>query len=158
MKERNNKNRKSGFDYKGYVSNLGKKGTFYKDNKDSKGIEGTLVSIAEKGVYAMVAKMPFPVLFARADFGSEGTLKLNGKVYKIVEQKSSKKDKDSKGKGKNKKHFSDNGSYGEFGSNGSKKAKAMLKFLKENSDVNLDDDDTYEEVVEDFKTALKAFN
>lgn len=155
MKERNNK--KDKFDYKGYVSNLGKKGTFYKDKKDSKGTEGTLVSIAEKGVYAMVAKMPFPVLFARADFGTHGTVKCScGKEYKMVPVNSS----DKKGHGnKNKHSYSDNGSYGRFGDNGSKKGKAMFGFLNwyEDKEPDLDDEDDCEKVVEKFKKTLKAF-
>lgn len=126
------------FDYKGYVSNLGKVGTFYKDGKDSKGVEGTLVSIAENGVYAKVKDSIFPRLFARADFGSEATFKMQGKTYKIVEVKN--------GKGSKSK---DNDSYGSFsGKNGAKKAKSLIKFLNKIDGLDQHDDDDWKEIVE----------
>lgn len=127
------------FDYKGYVSNLGKVGTFYKDGKDSKGIEGTLVSIAENGVYAKVKDSLFPRLFARADFGQNGILNLNGKTYKLVEVKGNKKSSSSK----------DKDSYGKFtGKNGAKKAKSLIKFLNEIDGLDQHNDDDWAEIVE----------
>lgn len=156
----NKKSNKDKFDYKGYVSNLGKVGTFYKDKKDSKGTEGTLVSIAEKGVYAMVAKMPFPVLFTRATFGEDGTLKLNGKTYKLVEQKGSKSKSSNKNSRNNnsKGHSVSSNEYGQL--DNSKQAKAMYSFLNwfEENEPDTKDDDDCDEVVEKWKKALKAFN
>lgn len=152
-KENKTKKKVKSFDYKGYVSNLGKVGTFYESGKDSKGIEGTLVSIAENGVYAKVKNSIFPRLFARADFGEEGILKLNGKTYKLVETKNS----GSKGKGKGKGKNQDSGSYGTFSGNGGKKANAMYNFINFVDGMDTDDDDECEKIVEKFKTTLKAF-
>lgn len=154
-KENKTKKKGKSFDYKGYVSNLGKVGTFYESGKDSKGIEGTLVSIAENGVYAKVKNSIFPRLFARADFGGEGILKLNGKTYKLVETKNS--GSNGKGKGKGKGNNSEKGGYGKFGSNGGKKANAMYKFINFVDGMDTEDDDECEEIVEKFKATLKAF-
>jgi len=139
MARHENEKKSKKFDYKGYVSNLGKIGTFYSSRKDSKGVEGTLVSIAEKGVYAKVKDSLFPRLFARADFNGNGILKLNGKSYKLVEIKNDKKGSSNE----------DKDSYGQFtGKNGSKVAKKALKYAKAIANLNLDDDDEYAEFVE----------
>lgn len=140
-----------GFDYKGYVSNLGKVGTFYKDKKDSKGVEGTLVAIQEKGVYAKVKGDMFPRLFARADFGTTGTVKCScGKTFRLVEVKGSSK----KGKGKD----SDNDSYGDFGKNGKKKAGATISYLNKIKDLDQHDDDDWDTIVELTKKLGKNFS
>ena len=100
--------------------------------------------------------MPFPVLFARADFGTHGTVKCScGKTFKLVEVKGSDK-KSNKGRGS--KSYSDNGSRGKFGDNGSKKAKALIKFLDRIEDRDQHDDDDWEEIVEDSKKFVKSFN
>lgn len=154
-KDKSNNKKGKSFDYKGYVSNLGKVGTFYESGKDSKGVEGTLVSIAENGVYAKVKNSMFPRLFARANFSGDGILKLNGKTYKLVETKGS--GSGSKGKGKGKDKNSEKGSYGKFGGNGGKKADAMYSFINFVDGRDTDDDDECEEIVEKFKATLKAF-
>lgn len=148
-KKTESKNSKK-FDYKGYVSNLGKVGTFYKDNKDKTGVEGTLVAIQEKGVYAKIKGDLFPRLFARADFNGEGTLKLNGKTYKIVEVKDGKSKSGKKSK-------SDSDSYGDFGKNGRKKAQNFISMAKKIEDLDFDDTDDYNEAVELGKKFGKLF-
>lgn len=157
MKKREHSNNKDRFDYKGYVSNLGKTGTFYKDKKDSKGVEGQLVSIAEKGVYAMVKNIPFPQLFARADFGTHGTVKCScGKTFKLVEVKGSDKKNHKNNHSSGKNHYSVGNEYGKF--DNSKQAKAMYSFLNwfEKEEPDLEDDDDCDQVVEKAKKFVKA--
>ncbi len=155
----NKKSNNDKFDYKGYVSNLGKTGTFYKDKKDSKGVEGQLVSIAEKGVYAMVKNIPFPQLFARADFGKSVELTIDGRKYNCTPVKGSDRKNHGKGKHSGKKnHFSISEEYGQL--NNSSEAKALYAFTNwyDKNEPDTRDDDDCDQVVEKFKKVLKAFS
>lgn len=156
MAKDKSKSKDSKFDYKGYVSNLGKDGTFYKDKKDSKGVNGTLVSIAENGVYAKVKGVLFPQLFARADFHTGFKTKCScGKTITVTI--GDEKSKDKKGKKGKSSSYSDDGSKGKFGENGAKKAKSLISFLEAVDDLDQHDDDDWEDIVEAYKKSLKAF-
>ena len=104
-------------------------------------------------LYKVLGSAMFPKLFERADFNTGHSFKCScGKTItvSIGDSKDSSK--------KSKKSNSTKDEYGKFGGNGRKKATAMYKFIEFASDRDTDDEDDCEEIVEQFKKTLKAFN